>query len=145
MRTKSRLEEKGMDMTPLIDCVFLLLIFFMVTTVFSKVTGLQVDLPKAAESDMPPQQDLNIVISRTGEMELNGIPVTMDELEERLREAKELFRSRTLIIKADRRTLHGTVVDVMDAAKAVGIDELAIATEPEEKEKIASGETIGSR
>ena len=122
-----------MDMTPLIDCVFLLLIFFMVTTVFSTPQTLQVDLPKAAESDMPPEKDLNIVISKTGEMELNGQPVTMDELESRLREAKEMYRSKVLIIKADRRCLHGTVVDVMDAAKAVGIDELAIATEQEER------------
>ena len=134
-RIGSRLEEKGMDMTPLIDCVFLLLIFFMVTTVFSTPQTLRVDLPKAAESDMPPEKDLNIVISKTGEMELNGLPVTMDELEQRLREAKEMYRSKVLIIKADRQCLHGMVVDVMDAAKAVGIDELAIATEQEEEKK----------
>jgi biopolymer transport protein ExbD len=132
MKTKSRLEETQMNMTPLIDCMFLLLIFFMVTTVFSTPPGLRVDLPKAAESDLPPEKDLNIIISKTGEMELNGEPVTLDELDQRLREAKELYRSKVLIIKADKGCLHGMVVDVMDAAKGVGIDELAIATEREE-------------
>lgn len=132
MKTKSSLEEKGMDITPLIDCVFLLLIFFMVTTVFSTPPGLKVDLPKAAESDLPPEKDLNIIISKTGEMELNGEPVTSDELDQRLREAKETYRSKVLIIKADKECMHGLVVDVMDAAKGVGIDELAIATEREE-------------
>ena len=133
MKTTSRLEETPMNMTPLIDCVFLLLIFFMVTTVFSTPPGLKVDLPKAAESDLPPEKDLNIIISKTGEMELNGEPVTMDDLDQRLREAKELYRSKVLIIKADKNTTHGIVVDVMDAAKGVGIDELAIATEREDR------------
>lgn len=135
MKTKSRLEETPMNMTPLIDCVFLLLIFFMVTTVFSTPPGLKVDLPKAAESDLPPEKDLNIIISKTGEMELNGEPVMMDELDQRLREAKELYRSKVLIIKADKNCIHGIVVDVMDAAKGVGIDELAIATEREEQQR----------
>lgn len=135
MKTKSRLEDSPLNLTPLIDCVFLLLIFFMITTVFSTPPGLKVDLPKAAESDLPPEKDLNIIISKTGEMELNGEPVTLDDLDQRLREAKELYRSKVLIIKADKDCLHGIVVDVMDAAKGVGIDELAIATDREEPKK----------
>jgi biopolymer transport protein ExbD len=134
-RTQSKLQETKLDITPLVDCVFLLLIFFMVTTVFSTTPGLRVDLPKAAESDMPPEKDLNIVISKEGELELNGIPVTMDDLERALQEARATYRSKVLIIKADKMTYHGVVVDVMDAAKGVGIDELAIATEPEEEEE----------
>jgi biopolymer transport protein ExbD len=132
-RTQSKLEETKLDITPLVDCVFLLLIFFMVTTVFSTTPGLRVDLPKAAESDAPPEKDLNIVISKEGELELNGMPVIMDDLERALQEAREMYRSKVLIIKADKMTYHGIVVDVMDAAKGVGIDELAIATEPEEE------------
>jgi biopolymer transport protein ExbD len=124
-----------LDITPLVDCVFLLLIFFMVTTVFSTTPGLRVDLPKAAESDMPPEKDLNIVISKDGELELNGLPLVMEDLERALLEAKEMYRSKVLIIKADKKTYHEVVVDVMDAAKGVGIDELAIATEAEEEEK----------
>ena len=134
MKTKTRLEKKAMDMTPMIDCVFLLLIFFMLTTVFTTPPGLQVDLPQAAESDMPVERDLNITISATGEMELNGLPVSIDNIENALRDAKEAYNSKVLIIKADTECRHGTVVDVMDAAKAVGIDELAIATSPEETE-----------
>ncbi|MCK4271562.1 biopolymer transporter ExbD [bacterium] len=134
-RTQSKLEDTKLDITPLVDCVFLLLIFFMVTTVFSTTPGLRVDLPKAAESDMPPEKDLNIVISKDGELELNGVPLVMEDLERALLEAKEMYRSKVLIIKADKKTYHEVVVDVMDAAKGVGIDELAIATEPEEEEK----------
>lgn len=134
-RTQSKLSETKLDITPLVDCVFLLLIFFMVTTVFSTTPGLRVDLPKAAESDMPPEKDLNIVISKEGDLELNGVPVSMEDLDRALLEAKEMYRSKVLIIKADKKTYHEVVVDVMDAAKGVGIDELAIATELEEEEK----------
>ena len=132
-RTPSKLDESKLDITPLVDCVFLLLIFFMVTTVFSTTPGLRVDLPKAAESDMPPEKDLNIVVSKEGELELNGVPVIMAELPRALEEARATYRSKVLIIKADKKTFHEVVVDVMDAAKGVGIDELAIATEPEEE------------
>jgi biopolymer transport protein ExbD len=135
LRTSSKLQETKLDLTPLVDCVFLLLIFFMVTTVFSTTPGLRVDLPKAAESDMPPEKDMNIVISKDGDLELNGVPITMDNLDRALQEAKETYRSRVLIIKADKKTYHEVVVDVMDAAKGVGIDELAIATELEEEEQ----------
>ena len=132
-RTNTKLQETKLDITPLVDCVFLLLIFFMVTTVFSTTPGLRVDLPKAAESDAPPEKDLNIVISKDGELELNGVPLTIDDLPRALEEARSTYRSKILIIKADKKTFHEVVVDVMDAAKGVGIDELAIATEPEEE------------
>ena len=135
MARRKRQSERRMDITPLIDCVFQLLIFFMVTTVFTTPETLQVDLPKAAESDKAPEKDLNILISEKGEMELNGELVTLDNLENALRQQKALYNSRVLIIKADEKALHGMVVDVMDAAKTVGIDELAIATEKEEGEQ----------
>ena len=64
-------------------------------------------------------------------MELNGEPVVMNNIENALRQGKEMYNSKLLIIKADTDCRHGTVVDVMDAAKTVGIDELAIATSPE--------------
>lgn len=134
-RKRKGWEERSIDMTPMIDCVFQLLIFFMVTTVFAVQSGLKVDLPQAATSDAPPEKDLSITISEKGEMDLNGSRVTMDNLEEQLRIQKDIFGSKVLIIKADKKTLHGIVVDVMDAAKVVGIDQLAIATEEEEKKE----------
>jgi len=134
-KKKSQLAEIAMDMTPMIDCVFQLLIFFMVTTVFAVQSGLKVDLPQASTSDAPPEKDLNITISEKGEMDLNGTPVTLDILEEQLRIQKDIFGSKVLIIKADKKAMHGIVVDVMDAAKIVGIDQLAIATDKEEDDK----------
>lgn len=134
MAKKARqIEELQIDMTPIIDCVFQLLIFFMVTTVFAVQSGLKVDLPQASTSDAPPEKDLSITISEKGEMDLNGTMVTSENLEEQLRIQKDIFGSKVLIIKADKKSLHGVVVDVMDAAKVVGIEQLAIATDEEEK------------
>ena len=132
-KKKNVMEELQIDMTPMIDCVFQLLIFFMVTTVFAVQSGLKVDLPQASTSDAPPEKDLSITISEKGEMDLNGTMVTIDNLEEQLRIQKDIFGSKVLIIKADNKSRHGVVVDVMDAAKIVGIEQLAIATDEEEK------------
>lgn len=65
MKKKSKNSDYSVDinLTPMIDCVFQLLIFFMVTTVFAVQSGLKVDLPTAASSDAPPEKDLTIVIS----------------------------------------------------------------------------------
>ena len=122
-----------LNLTPMIDCVFQLLIFFMVTTVFAVQSGLKVELPSAASSDAPPEKDLTIVISKNGEMDLNGRRVTFDNLQQEILKDKEIFGSKVLIIKADKKTLHGVVVKVMDIAKICGIDQLAIATEKEEE------------
>ena len=132
-KKKNVLEELQIDMTPMIDCVFQLLIFFMVTTVFAVQSGLKVDLPQASTSDAPPEKDLSITISEKGEMDLNGTMVTIDNLEEQLRIQKDIFGSKVLVIKADNKSRHGVVVDVMDAAKIVGIEQLAIATDEKEK------------
>jgi len=132
-KKKNLMEELQIDMTPMIDCVFQLLIFFMVTTVFAVQSGLKVDLPQASTSDAPPEKDLSITISEKGEMDLNGTMVTIDNLEEQLRIQKDIFGSKVLIIKADNKSRHGVVVDVMDAAKIVGIEQLAIATDEKEK------------
>lgn len=132
-KKKRTMDETPIDMTPMIDCVFQLLIFFMVTTVFAVQTGLKVDLPQASTSDAPPEKDLSITISEKGEMDLNGTMVNIDNLEEQLRIQKDIFGSKVLIIKADNRARHGVVVDVMDAAKIVGIEQLAIATDEEEE------------
>jgi len=132
-KKKNVMEELQIDMTPMIDCVFQLLIFFMVTTVFAVQSGLKVDLPQASTSDAPPEKDLSITISEKGEMDLNGTMVTIDNLEEQLRIQKDIFGSKVLIIKADNKSRHGVVVDVMDAAKIVGIEQLAIATDEKEK------------
>ena len=85
----SLLKEDAVDLTPLIDCVFMLLIFFMVTTVFITSKGLNVDMPKASSAESQPGKDINLIIEEDGVMELNGEEVAMIDLPRELKRLRD--------------------------------------------------------
>ena len=122
-------ESGEMELTPLIDCVFLLLIFFMVTTVFQEPYRLKVFLPEAEEAAMIEEKKLVATIDRAGVMEVNRHPVTMESVEGVLAREKEGVRVVTLIIRTDKETRHGLVLDLMETAKRIGIEKIVLATE----------------
>ncbi len=121
-----------MELTPLIDCVFLLLIFFMVTTVFKQPYRLKVLLPLAIEAVIIEEKKLVATIDRGGTMEVNRFPVTPESLEGVLTREKEGVRVVTLIIRTDKDTGHGLVLDMMETAKRIGIEKIVLATEKKE-------------
>ena len=131
-------EEEGVEieLTPLIDCVFLLLIFFMVTTIFKNPQQLRMTLPEAEQATQAEEKKLIAEIDQEGRMALNGRPVTMDELDMRLIDEKAQTRAATVIIKTDKDTKHGLVLDVIQIAKSVGIETIVLATE--EKKKVGT-------
>ena len=117
------------DLTPLIDCVFMLLIFFMVTTAFIKTKGLMVDLPKSTAAEQAPSKDINVVIEKDEILVINGEKVKWEKLTEALKSAKEELKSSNIIIQAAREVKHKLVVAVVDAAKGQGIEGIVFATE----------------
>ena len=118
------------DLTPLIDCVFLLLIFFMLTTTFSTQGGLRVKLPEAGAADSEvDDQRLTVTIDANGAIELNDEPIASEALAARLSQAVETSLRTTLIIRADAGVAHGKVVAVMDAARRAGVEKLLVAAE----------------
>ncbi len=126
---RSRRNEVTVEITPLVDVVFLLLIFFAVTTSFVNSPGIEVDLPKAASSDMPSQMDdIVVAVNDAGEVIFENRRVSLEELTVRFEELAKDRKNSTVIVQADERTHHGTVVQVMDAAKEAGFARLAIAT-----------------
>ena len=121
-------KRSGMElqMAPLIDCVFLLLIFFMVSAIMKVPPKFQVELPKSLTRHEFPQKRFNLFIGRNGEMAVDDhIMLTLDDLEEFLARHEE--RISTLIIKADKYAEHGVVIDTMERAKRRAIGQLAIA------------------
>ena len=128
-RREGGVESGEMELTPLIDCVFLLLIFFMVTTVFQEPYRLKVLLPEAEEAAMIEEKKLVATIDRAGGMEVNRHPVTMGSVEGVLAREKEGVRVVTLIIRTDKDTRHGLVLDLMETAKRIGIEKIVLATE----------------
>ena len=125
----SLLREDSVDLTPLIDCVFMLLIFFMVTTVFITTKGLNVDMPKAAAAETQPGKDINLIVEENGTMELNGEPVSMDDLGEGIKQLRERLKTENMILQAHPSTLHHTIVTIADIARGQGIVGIAFARE----------------
>ncbi|NNK32393.1 MAG: biopolymer transporter ExbD [Xanthomonadales bacterium] len=127
-------EEPNVDLTSLIDVVFLLLIFFMVSTTFERQAVLKVDLPEASavEEREDPPDGLELVIDDTGLMFLNDQQL-VDSTERTLRAAMELAagdnRELPLTLRADRQTPHHFVVTAMDVAAQLGFTNLSIATD----------------
>jgi biopolymer transport protein ExbD len=140
-RAKTSLGEAAskveIELTPLIDAVFLLLIFFITTTVLVKTTQLRVELPVAAHYDrLEPEKKLNLRVSAEGELEINGNPTTMGELRSWLESEKMRTGSSTLIVTADAKTPHGFVIDAMEMAVMAGVAKIDLETqEPGKSQK----------
>ena len=123
--------EAEIDLTPLIDCIFLLLIFFMVTTVFVQVKGLVVDLPGEADAEEEQQQkkDVNITVSAAGEYTVGGVKVVSAALAGAIKGAMDENNNRNIIIQGDAEAHHENIVYVMDMANSVGAEMMAFAIE----------------
>jgi len=125
-------EEVTVNLTPLIDIVFLLLIFFMVSTTFTKENHLSIDLPEAmAEASETQPQAIEILISASGEYSINDqtlINHQLDTLKRGLQKALANRQTAPVVITADAKTPHEAVVRAMDAAGQLGLVNLSITT-----------------
>lgn len=120
-----------LNMTPLIDVVFLQLIYFMLTSSFIMQPGIKINLPQATTAETITEEEVIVGISEEGVIFYRDTPVTLAQLEKLLQDARAKNANVTLIVKGDKKTEHGTVVTVMDTARKKGINRIAIATIPE--------------
>ena len=120
------------NITSLIDVLFLLLIFFMVTSTFLEQPGMKLELPSAKSTEISQVEKLVLYIGPGGEIIFNDQTVTLDDLESVIKEAVPLAKEKTLVLKADKTVQHGTVVAVMDIAKRAGLEKLVVGTTMEE-------------
>lgn len=135
MRLQNRIkEEPNVDLTSLIDVVFLLLLFFMVSTTFDHQAVLKVDLPEASAVEAPSElpERLELVIDANGLMYLNDQQLVDSEqrtIIAAFNQAAGENRELPLILRADRETPHHFVVTAMDVAAQLGFSNLSIATD----------------
>lgn len=126
-------EEVTVNLTPLIDVVFLLLIFFMVSTTFTKETHLQIDLPEAGgEISAAQAKIIEVVIGIDGDYSVNGqnlINSQPDTLRRAIVDQASDNRKLPFIISADAETPHQAVVTAMDVAGKLGFASLSITTQ----------------
>jgi len=108
------------------------LLFFMVSTTFLSTPAIKLELPKAAHGEVVEQRPIVVYVDRDGTVYLNDEPVNVAlltaALESKLTEADD----RSVVLNADSRVSHGTVVEVMDAIKGAGATRLVVSTEARE-------------
>ncbi len=124
--------EKGqLDVAPLIDVIFLLLIFFMLTSSFIFQPGIKVNLPKAITSEIIQMENLILVIDKNNKVYVEDRIMTGEELRSMLHIARQ--KSQPILIKADRRASLGDVVRIWDLCRQENIEKVNIATTQEGK------------
>ena len=128
-RKRVRLTRSLLDVTPMADMVFLLLIFFMLSSAFLIEPGIKLKLPATKTAEIQSEKKLILSVKKTGEIFLNERPVRLEALEEELRLLLPLQTEKLLIVRADKESMHGIIVEVLDKAKLAGAEKLAIATE----------------
>lgn len=117
------------DIAPLIDIIFLLLIFFMFCAPFTFQAGIGVKLPKTLTSDAIKDEDLTITISGEDVIYLNGKIIAIKELQQVL--GMTANKNRSILIKSDRRASMGRIVDIWNLCRRLGIEKINIATNQE--------------
>ena len=129
---RQQLQAVDVNLTPLIDVVFLLLIFFMVSTTFTKETHLSIDLPEASgENSADAAEMIEILISEGGEYTINAqrlVDRDVRTLKAAIQQISEGDTSLPMVITADAQTPHQAVVRAMDAAGQMGFVHLSITT-----------------
>ncbi len=123
---RTEIKKGQLDMAPLIDVVFQLLIFFMLTSNFVLQPGIQVKLPKAISSEVIRSE--NLVVTLTGQdlLFLNEEPITITDLTPRIREAAQ--EKKSVLLKADTHASLGRVVEIWDLCRDQGVAQISIAT-----------------
>ena len=121
----------GINVTPLVDIVLVLLIIVMVTATYIVKESIEVELPRAAHAGEATGTTLAIVLTKEGDVYLNGAKATEAGLRARAHEAATASGDVRAIISADKNSLHGAVVRVIDVVKGAGISRFAINIEKE--------------
>ncbi|WP_370978740.1 ExbD/TolR family protein [Agaribacterium sp. ZY112] len=130
--------EEGVNLTPLIDVVFLLLIFFMVSTTFTKESHLEIDLPEASGDKRPVEaKEIEVVVDQQGSLTVNG-KVLVDSRPATLQVALEGISqgdtSIPFVITGDANASYQSIVSVMDLAGQLGFVNLSMTTRSPEKD-----------
>ncbi|WP_026376814.1 ExbD/TolR family protein [Aestuariibacter salexigens] len=119
-------DDAQIDMTPMLDIVFIMLIFFIVTTSFVKEKGLEANRPKENQQSTKPSKALSIRISETGEIQMDNRVVDIRRIVANIQSYLAENNTDAAAILAHKNTEHGVVVEVMNQAKEAGIQQVSV-------------------
>ena len=120
-------EESSVDITPMLDVVFIMLIFFIVTATFIKESGIDVDKPEAATAVVQEKASILIAIDANDRVWINRRQVDIRSLRSIIERLHAENPKGTLVIQADRDSRNNTLVEVMDASRRAGVYDIALA------------------
>ena len=126
---QQRLEQthNGIDLSPLLDVVFILLIFFIVTSVFVKETGVEVDKPQAVSAQRLENTVIMLAITSKGDVVYDSTSIGVAGVRNTIAQLLKI-RDRAVVIQADKQVMTGLLVEVIDEAKLAGASSVNIAT-----------------
>jgi biopolymer transport protein ExbD len=135
MRIARKASEKArIEIIPMIDVIFFLLVFFMISTLSMTINrGLPVNLPTAATSQKDMRDNVSLTVMQDGKIFLNKEPVTLQDMGPRVKAALAADPRLAVVINADGQVLHSTVVDILDELRQAGVSGLAIAVKSGKK------------
>ncbi|MDQ5914643.1 MAG: biopolymer transport protein ExbD [Pseudomonadota bacterium] len=126
-------EEPEINLIPMIDVLLVIIIFLMLTTTYAKFSGLEINLPTADSAKQPEQpNEVNVAVTATGQILVNKVPLTTPDVAaigEALRRAAGTQKEPVIVINADAKAAHQSVIDVMQAAQAAGYPHISFATQ----------------
>jgi biopolymer transport protein ExbD len=126
---KASAEEAEVDLTPMLDVVFIMLIFFIVTASFVKESGMDVNRPDAATAVVKPRGNILVAITPSGQIWIDKRQVDVRSIRANLERLYAENPQGAVVIQADEESKNGLLVAVMDAAKLAGIEKVSIAAE----------------
>lgn len=132
MQFKSKQKKKiFLNITSLIDVMFLLLIFLLVSSTFLEQPGIKLELPETKSSETVKQREFTLFVDKEGKIFLNEEKIEENELENKIKSSLPEMKDKAIILKADNTASHGLVVRVMDLIKRGGVKKLVIGTKIE--------------
>ena len=133
--TAPRRSEHGIDVTPLIDIVFQLVLFFMISTTFDDSPSIDIQLPESSSSNiLRDSQNIEIWIADGGGAFVDRVELGDTELREQIEEGLRRNPGMMLIIKADKKVGHGRVVELLDPAQELGVKKLSIGAQGQKEQ-----------
>ncbi|MGH0035066.1 MAG: ExbD/TolR family protein [Myxococcota bacterium] len=128
-RRERREDESEVNMTPMLDVVFIMLIFFIVTASFVKESGIDVDRPQAVTASKKERGNIMVAITETGQIWIDKRPIDVRAVRANIERLHAENPQGSVVIQADENSRNGLLVRVMDAARQAGVTEVAIAAE----------------
>lgn len=129
-RHATREEETEINITPMLDIVFIMLIFFIVTTSFIRETGIDPQRPEAITAARQDRGNILIAISATGQIWMNKRQVEMESVRQAVEQARNESPESTVVIIADERSETGVLIDLMDQVRLGGVLNVSVAAQP---------------